>query len=88
MAINPFLLEILVCPDTKLPVALADDNLVQQLNLRISEGNLQNVGGTLVKDKIDAALVRNDGKIAYPVRLDIPIMLVNEGIDISSISVL
>lgn len=80
MAISPFLLEILVCPETKAPVKLADSEFVQKLNTLIDQGKLVNREGEVIKEKIDAALVREDGKVAYPVRMDIPIMLVSEGI--------
>jgi uncharacterized protein YbaR (Trm112 family) len=73
------LLEILACPETKEPVALADDALVARLNEKIAKGELKNRGGEKVVDRIEAALVRHDGKIAYPVRDGIPIMLVEEG---------
>jgi len=33
-----------------------------------------------VTEKIEAALVRSDGKVAYPVRDGIPIMLVEEAL--------
>ena len=35
--IDPELLKILVCPETKEPVALADSALIEQLNARIQE---------------------------------------------------
>jgi len=74
------LLEILACPETKEPVALASDELVARLNARIDKGELVNRGGEKVAERIEAALVRHDGKVAYPVRDGIPIMLVEEGI--------
>ena len=74
------LLEILACPETKEPVGLADEVLVARLNERIEKGELVNRGGEKVVGRIEAALVRHDGKVAYPVRDGIPIMLVEEGI--------
>jgi uncharacterized protein YbaR (Trm112 family) len=74
------LLEILACPETKEPVALAEAALVQRLNERAARGELVNRGGQKVTEKMDALLVRRDGKVGYPVRDGIPIMLVEEGI--------
>jgi uncharacterized protein YbaR (Trm112 family) len=74
------LLEILACPETKEPVELADAALVERLNARAASGDLVNRGGQKVTERMDAALVRQDRKFAYPVRDGIPIMLVEEGI--------
>ena len=74
------LLEILACPETKEPVALADAALVERLNARAAKGELVNRGGQKVTEKMDALLVRQDKKVGYPVRDGIPIMLVEEGI--------
>ena len=74
------LLEILACPETKEAVALAGDDVVKRLNERIAKGELVNRGGEKVTEKIEAALVRSDGKVAYPVRDGIPIMLVEEAL--------
>ena len=74
------LLEILACPETKEPVVLADAAFLAQLNARAARGELLNRGGQKVVEPMDAALVRADRKVAYPVRDGIPIMLVEEGI--------
>lgn len=74
------LLEILACPETKEPVTLAEPALVEQLNARAQRGELSNRGGQKVTERMDGALVRQDKKVAYPVRDGIPIMLVEEGI--------
>ncbi|HET6164675.1 MAG TPA: Trm112 family protein [Planctomycetota bacterium] len=74
------LLEILACPETKEAVALAGEDVVRRLNERIAKGELVNRGGEKVIEKIEAALVRSDGKVAYPVRDGIPIMLVEEAL--------
>ena len=74
------LLEILACPETKEPVSLADAPLVEKLNARVERGELVNRGGQKVTERMDALLVRQDGKLGYPVRDGIPIMLVEEAI--------
>lgn len=78
--ISKELLDILVCPETKQDVTVADAALVERLNLAIAGGKLVNRGGARVDEKIDGGLVRKDGKILYPVRSDIPIMLIEEAI--------
>ena len=84
MAIDQSLLDNLVCPETKLPVTLADDSFVKKINTAIKEGKIQNRGNQKVTQKIDGALVRSDKKLFYPIRQDIPIMLVDESIELES----
>ena len=78
--IDPELLKILCCPETRQPVGEADAAVVADLNRRIAGGGVKNRGGHAVKEELDGALVRADRKLAYPVRQRIPIMLVEEGI--------
>ncbi len=78
--IDPELLEILACPDTHQPLALAEDALVGSLNAAIESGGLKNVGGDPVEGPLDGGLVREDGAIVYPIRDRIPVLLVGEGI--------
>jgi uncharacterized protein YbaR (Trm112 family) len=85
MAIDETLLKILVCPEDKTPVKLAEPSLVESINKKIIQGNVKNRAGEAVKEKIDAGLLRADGKYLYPVREDIPIMLVEEAIEVERI---
>ena len=49
--IDPQLLEILVCPETKEPVEMAPDKLVAEINEAISAGKVVNRGGNKVAEK-------------------------------------
>jgi uncharacterized protein YbaR (Trm112 family) len=81
--ISKDLLEILVCPDTKEPVRLADQAMINDVNARIERGEVTNRGGTKLEKKIDGGLVREDGAILYPIVDDIPIMMIDEGIPLT-----
>ena len=85
MAIDQQLLDILACPETKEPVALADETLIAKLNTAIEAGTLRNRAGEQVTEKIDGGLVREDHKYLYPIRDDIPIMLIDEGIPLENV---
>ena len=86
MAISKELLEILACPETKQPLTLADTALVETLNARIRQGQVTNRGGETVTEPMDAGLIREDGLYLYPIRDDIPVMLIDESIALASIS--
>jgi uncharacterized protein YbaR (Trm112 family) len=82
MPVNPELLEILVCPETKQPLKLAEASLLARLNERIQAGTLRNRGGDKVAKDIAEGLLREDGRILYVVDDDIPVMLVEESIEL------
>ncbi len=83
--IDKELLAILCCPETKQDVVLADAALIGRLNERISKGELKNKAGQAVTEKLDGGLVRADKQILYPVREDIPVMLIEEGIPLEGL---
>ena len=78
--VDQSLLDILVCPETKQVLHPADAQLLERLNASIKEGSVTNRGGEVVSAPLQEALVREDGKFLYPVRDDIPIMLIDESI--------
>ena len=80
--VAPELLKILVCPENKSALRTADTSLVDSLNQKIERGELKNRGGHVVKEKFESGLVRADGKILYPIIEDIPVMLIEEGIEL------
>ncbi|CAN5679140.1 hypothetical protein BH23GEM11_BH23GEM11_08190 [soil metagenome] len=80
------LLAILVCPETKSRVSLADADLLAKVNGAIADGTLLNREGTPVRGALDAALVREDGLLLYPIRDDIPVMLIDEAIPLDALS--
>jgi uncharacterized protein YbaR (Trm112 family) len=82
MPVSSELLEILVCPETKQPVQPASDEMLATVNDKIEAGSLRNRGGDTVSNRIEEALVREDGRILYIVDDSIPVMLVEESIEL------
>ena len=74
------LLKILCCPETHQEVRLAEPALIDKLNGQIAAGKLANRAGQPVKEAIEGGLIRADGKLLYPIRQNIPVLLVDEGI--------
>jgi len=79
------LLAILCCPETKQAVHLADDTLIGKLNEAVKQGRLKNKAQKPVIEFLDGGLIRADRRILYPIREDIPVMLIDEGIPLDQI---
>ena len=82
MSVSEELLEILVCPETKQPVAPAGTELLDRLSEEIRAGQVRNRGGELVQTPFTEGLVREDGKVFYPVDDGIPDMLIEDSIEL------
>jgi uncharacterized protein YbaR (Trm112 family) len=74
------LIDILCCPETKQEITLIEGEVIDRINKKIKEGTLKNRGGETLKEPIDSGLLREDRKFLYPIREEIPIMLIDEAI--------
>ena len=74
------LLDILRCPETHQPFEIADTALIADLNGKIKAGQLKNRAGKPVTDPFESGLLRQDRKFLYPIRNNIPVLLIDEAI--------
>lgn len=83
MSLDRAVLDILCCPLTHMPLEkLAPDRLAR-LNESIAAGAVKNESKQMLAAPLDAALVTRDGKLAYPVRDGIPVLLIDQAIALS-----
>lgn len=68
--ISPDLIAVLRCPETRQPLALADDTTLARLR------------GLSEDPALAGALIREDLGLAYPIRDGFPILLIDEAIRI------
>jgi len=80
--LDPKFIEDLCCPETGQPLVLAESTLISQLNQAIAEQRLQNRTGDLIKEPIEGGLVRSDRQFLYPIRAQLPILLLDEAIQL------
>ena len=84
--INEKLLNIIVCPETKQDLVIAESDIVEKINTLIENGELQNRSKQKVTEKIDGGLIqKNDRKYLYPIRDEIPILLIDESIALEGV---
>ena len=81
-SVSPELLEILVCPETKQPVRPASAEELARLNAAIRAGGKRTRGGRALTEPVAEGLLREDGRILYPVDDGIPVMLIEESIEL------
>lgn len=80
MSIDKRLLEILVCPVTKVPVKPLPKDKLAVLNREIEQGAVCYVDGSAVQGRLEEGLITSDGKTVYRVDGGIPVMLEEQGI--------
>ena len=78
--IDKELLEILVCPETGEPLEEAGREIIERLNELVELGTLVDRSGERISEKIEEGLICRGGEYLYPVRENIPILLLENSI--------
>lgn len=74
------LLDLLVCPATRQPLALLDKPGLEALNRAIAAGSVHRTDDTAQTEPVREALITRDRKTIYRVDDGIPVLLIEEGI--------
>jgi uncharacterized protein YbaR (Trm112 family) len=80
MPVDGKLLEILCCPESKIPLIRLTAEKLEKLNAAIGSGDVKFVTGEPVEGSFGECLVTENMKVIYPVEDSIPILLYEKGI--------
>jgi len=84
--ISEDLLKIIACPETKQDLVIAETDIIEKINTLIENGELLNRSKQRVTEKIDGGLIqKEDKKYLYPIRDEIPILLIDESIPLENV---
>ena len=74
------LLDLLVCPASRQPLALLDKPGLEALNRAIAAGGVQRADDTPQTEPVREALITRDRKTLYRIDDGIPVLLIEEAI--------
>ena len=86
MTFDTTLLDIVCCPVTRLPLQLLPATRAERVNALIDERRIRNRGGAVVEAGGQQWLMTRDGKLAYPIRDGIPVLLEDEAVELSQLA--
>ncbi len=83
--ISSELLTLLVCPQSQQRLSEGTAELLTRINRAVTAGRLKYHCGRPVEQPLDGVLVREDQALAYPVLDGIPVMLVDQSIELAQL---
>lgn len=86
LELSKILLAALRCPESRQSLTLADEATIGRINQAIGAGTMKNIGGNAITAPIEAGLIREDRQRLYPISDGFPIMLIDESIELASLS--
>ena len=79
------LLDIICCPVTHTPLELLSERELARLNESIAERKIKNRDEVIVDEPIEQALVTRAGKLVYPIRDGIPVLLEDQAMPLGQL---
>ena len=86
MSFDTALLDIVCCPVTRLPLEVMPATRAERLNSMIGEHRIRNREGETVDGTAEQWLMTRDGKLAYPVRDGIPVLIDDQGVELAQLA--
>ena len=79
------LLDIICCPVTRSSLELLPERELAALNELITRRQIKNREDTVVDQPLDEALVTRSGKLIYPIRDGIPVLLEDQAMPLQQL---
>lgn len=79
------LLDIVCCPVTRSPLELLSERELIRLNELIAGGRIKNREDSIVDAPLAEALVTRTGKLVYPVRDGVPVLLEDQAMPLAQL---
>jgi uncharacterized protein YbaR (Trm112 family) len=79
-ALEPWLLEVLCCPESHQKLCLGTAAQIELFNAGVASGRWRTRDGRPVEQNVEGLLIREDGVWAYVIREGLPVLLVDEAV--------